>query len=199
MNGVRQAEASSSTSQTLLERVQRHDPIAWRRFANLYTPLVFRWCTTNGLQVHDAADVVQEVFQAVFQGIARFQHHAAGQSLRGWLWTVTRNKVCDHFRRRRDEPAGVGGTVSYIDGVAEFPESDTEPAERVATELAHRALALIQTDFEPGTWQAFWCVTVDGLSVKETAERLGLSPAAVYKAKSRVLNRLRQELDGLLD
>ena len=194
-----QLDTSGSTSHTLLQRVQQHDPIAWQRFSQLYTPLVYRWCVTNGLQSHDAADVVQEVFQAVFQGIARFQRHAAGQSFRGWLWTVTRNKVCDFFRRRQEQPAVSNQTLTFIEQAIDMPESISEPAERTLAELAHRALQLIQTDFEPRTWQAFLAVVVEGQSVQETATKLGLSTAAVYKAKSRVLNRLRQELDGLLE
>ena len=57
----------------------------------------------------------------------------------------------------------------------------------------------MQSDFETTTWQAFWAMAVDGLSAKAAAEKLGLTPAAVYTAKSRVLNRLRHELDGLLE
>ena len=37
-----------------------------------------------------------------------------------------------------------------------------------------------------------------GKSVEQVAAELGLSVNAVYLAKSRVLRRLHQELDGLL-
>jgi RNA polymerase sigma-70 factor (ECF subfamily) len=195
------ADASGSTSHTLLARVGRQEPAAWERFTRLYGPVVYRWCTTAGLNPHDAADVMQEVFQAVFQGIARFQHQSAGQSLRGWLWTVTRNKICDHYRRRRNEPPGAGGAAGQqlLDQLAAVPEFDTEPTEKVAAELTHRALALLKTDFEPATWQAFWAVAVEEEPVADVAARLGMTTTAVYKAKSRVLARLRNELAGCLD
>jgi RNA polymerase sigma-70 factor (ECF subfamily) len=54
-------------------------------------------------------------------------------------------------------------------------------------------------EFQPATWQAFWGLTVEGKSGAEVAAELGLSVDAVYAAKSRVLRRLRQELDGLLE
>jgi RNA polymerase sigma-70 factor (ECF subfamily) len=196
MSRVENAEAS--TSPTLLMRVRQQDPSAWNRFAYLYTPLVFRWCATNGLQSHDAADVTQEVFHSVFQGIARFQRQSAGQSLRGWLWTITRNKICDHFRRRQNEPVAAGGSNPFHE-VVDVPELPAEPINDVASELTHRALALIQTDFEPSTWQAFWAMAVDGLTASEAGKAVGLSAASAYKAKSRVLHRLRHELDGMLD
>jgi hypothetical protein len=49
------------------------------------------------------------------------------------------------------------------------------------------------------TWKAFWRVVVDGRKAAVVAAELGLSPAAVYKHRERVLRRLRQELRGLLD
>jgi RNA polymerase sigma-70 factor, ECF subfamily len=168
-----------------------------RTFANIYTPLVFRWCRNHGVAAEDADDVIQEVFQAVFQGIDRFKRQTTGQSLRGWLWTITRNKICDHFRRREAQPIAAGGTAPF--DPADIPETDTEPAEQVAAELAHRALSVIQTDFEPATWRTFWAMAIDGRSAKEAAAQYGLTEAAAFKAKSRVLNRLRHELDGLLD
>lgn len=192
-----QDHTSSSTSNSLLHRVKQQEPEAWRRFVTLYGPVVYRWCTTSGLQANDAADVVQDVFQAVFQGIAKFQRQENGQSLRGWLWTVTRNKVADHYRRRESDPV-LDQTLAQQILAPEQP-SEADSSEKIGPELAHRALRLLQTDFEPTTWQAFWAVAVDGLTVAETATQLGLSPAAVYKAKSRVLNRLRVELDGLLE
>ncbi len=142
--------------------------------------------------------MIQEVFQGVFQGIARFERNKPGQSLRGWLWTITRNKISDHFRRQQQEPAGAGGVTEFFDQLPS-PDDPDESPEAIASEIAHRALSLIQTDFEPKTWQAFWAVAVEGLSPAETAAQLQLTSAAVYKAKSRVLARLRLELDGLLD
>jgi RNA polymerase sigma-70 factor (ECF subfamily) len=195
------SEAGESTSRTLLERVRVRDPEAWQRFAALYGPFVYRWSVRYGLQPHDAADVTQEVFRTVAENLDRFQRRAPGDSLRGWLWTVTRNKIHDYHRRRRQEPSAAGGTAAHyqMQQVPDLPESTDDAPGSISAELAHRALRLMQSDFEPTTWQAFWKVVVDGRSTAEAAQELALSVAAVYKAKSRVLIRLRQELDGLLD
>jgi RNA polymerase sigma-70 factor (ECF subfamily) len=63
----------------------------------------------------------------------------------------------------------------------------------------HRALALIRGDFEPRTWAAFWRSAVEGATAAEVSSELNLSIDAVYQAKSRVLRRLREELQGLVD
>src|SRR5690348_3168781 len=87
---------SSATSRSLLERLQANDEAAWTRLVVLYSPLVLDWCRRWGLQEHDAADVFQEVFQAVAGHIARFRKERHGDTFRGWLRVITRNKVHDH-------------------------------------------------------------------------------------------------------
>ena len=188
-------DSHESTSRTLLERVRLCDPEAWRRFVTLYGPIIYRWAVQARLQPHDAADVMQEVFQAVAVNIQRFRRQGPGDSLRGWLWTITRNKI--HDLRRITQARLVENAVA--DDLLAAPEEPADPPADITSELAHRALRLIQTEFEPSTWQAFLRSTVDGQSVADTAAELGLTVAAVYKAKSRVLLRLRRELDGLIE
>ena len=91
--------SSESTSSDLVTRLRQHDAAAWSRMADLYGPLVFYWCRRSQLQQADAADVVQNVFTAVAGAIAGYERRADG-NFRGWLWTITRNKINDHFRQR---------------------------------------------------------------------------------------------------
>ena len=65
--------------------------------------------------------------------------------------------------------------------------------------LASRALELMRTEFQTATWQACWQVVVDGHRAADVARDLGMTVNAVYVAKSRVLTRLREELEGLLE
>ena len=60
--------------------------------------------------------------------------------------------------------------------------------------MFHRGLEKIRHDFDPKTWQAFWRVTVDGLSATEAANELSMKSGTVRVAKSRVLQRLRRQL-----
>ena len=46
---------------------------------------------------------------------------------------------------------------------------------------------------QPMAWQAFWKVQMEGRATDEVGAELGMTPAAVRKAKLRVLHRLRQE------
>jgi RNA polymerase sigma-70 factor (ECF subfamily) len=74
-----------------------------------------------------------------------------------------------------------------------------EDAPEDLTGLYHRALELVRGEFEERTWQAFWRATVEGHAPADIAADIGVTPAAVRKAKSRVLLRLRQEVGDLID
>ena len=76
---------------------------------------------------------------------------------------------------------------------------DSETSARVQNGLVFRAAELVRAEFESRTWQAFWRATVDGHRAVDVAAELGMTVAAVWKATSRVKQRIRQELDGLLD
>jgi RNA polymerase sigma-70 factor (ECF subfamily) len=191
------SEVPGSTSVSLLERVKAHDQDAWRRLVQLYGPLVYQWCRRWELRHDDVADVFQEVFQAVAAQIPSFRRDRPGDSFRGWLWTITRHKLADHFRRQGRVPLAAGGSDAQ-QRLLELPEPPTE-TDPSATDgsLVHRALEHIRGEFEERTWTMFWRATVDGHATRDIAADLGVTPDAVRVAKSRILKRLRQELTDL--
>jgi RNA polymerase sigma-70 factor (ECF subfamily) len=192
------ASPDKSTSRTLLERVRERDEEAWRRLMRLYAPLVERWCGHCGVRGQDADDVCQEVFQAVAAGLDNFRREQKGDTFRGWLRVITRNKLIDHARRRDRQPEAQGGTDAQrqLQQVAEAELPDDSPDDLGG--LYRRALELVRGEFEERTWLAFWRAAVEGQPPDLIAADLGVTPAAVRKAKSRVLLRLRQEVGDLI-
>jgi len=191
-------DAPESTSTTLLQQVKARNPQAWQRLIELYGPLVYRWCRLSGLQSEDAADVVQDVFGTVAARVTEFHRSGKDGGFRGWLRVITRNKIGDHFRRLKGRPRAEGGTGAQA-RFQEIPEppalSSADGSAREDGFLSHRAVELVRAEFEERTWQAFWRIVGEGQSPAHVAEDLGTTLHAVYKAKSRVLCRLRQELD----
>src|SRR5437870_1640854 len=185
------------TSDSLLERLrQPGEQEAWTRFVKLYTPFLYHWACRLGLNEQDAADLVQEVFLVLVQKLPEFSYDRH-KSFRGWLRTVMLNKWRDHQRRR--SLAAVHQSEEVLcDLVGPDDAADFEEAE-YRRHLVSRALRLMQVEFQPTTWQACWEHVVSGRPAAEVAAELGLSVDSVYAAKSRVLRRLRQELQGLLD
>lgn len=197
------SQRSTATSRSLLERVQADDSAAWDRLVTLYAPLVYYWCRRWDLQQVDTADVFQEVFLAVATHIVGFRKDRANDTFRGWLRTITRNKVLDHFRRLGREPGGVGGTDAQL-RMADLPapmkaEEEVSADDQAERGLFYRGLDFIRSEFEPRTWQAFWKTAVESRAPKDVGAELGMSPGAVRVAKSRVLHRLREELGDLME
>jgi RNA polymerase sigma-70 factor (ECF subfamily) len=195
-------EAHSSLASSLLQRLQEQDPRSWERLDRLYGPVVLGWCLRAGLRQEDAADVGQEVFQAVAGAIGEFRRDRPGDSFRGWLWTVTRRKILDHQRRSR-RPQAAGGTtaqerLAQLAAADDASELAPPPDQGEVGAVYCRALELIQAEFAERTWRAFWGVAVDGLPAGQVAAPLGMTAGAVYIAKSRVLRRLREEFGELI-
>jgi RNA polymerase sigma-70 factor, ECF subfamily len=186
-----------STPASLLERLRRPDEkAAWPRFVRLYTPLVYAWARRAGLQPEDAADLVQDVFTVLVVKLPEFTYDRH-KSFRAWLHTVTLNKWRDRLKARRPVTVDPGGGPLADAAVP-------DPAELLAEEeyrrhLTRRALELMQADFRPATWRACWLSVVEGRPAAEVAQTLGVTVGAVYSATYRVLERLRDELRGLLD
>jgi len=192
LNGKQTPDERSSSG--LLRGIQefRHD--AWRRMFNLYAPLVHYWCCEAGLQSNDAEDVVQEVFRTVVARVGEFRLDGTPGAFRAWLKSITRHKLGDYFREHRRR-CGLLGQIERL--AEETPSSGTESALTPETRLLYRrATTLIRKECEERTWRAFKRVVMDGLPAKEVAEELGMSVNAVYLTRSRLLRRLRDELEG---
>lgn len=194
-------DTSSSTSESLINRVRSLDPDAWRRLSELYGPVVYDWARQKGLQADDASDIVQEVFRTVADRIATFRRDRPGDSFRGWLWGITRNKLKEHYRRSAQNPAGAGGAEALEELQLWADAGTDEPDERQSgsrSDIMRRTLEYLRNEFEETTCQCFLRMVVHREPAREIANDLGMSAESVRRAKFRVLRRLRQELDDLL-
>ena len=121
-------------------------------------------------------------------------------AFRGWLFTVTRNKIRDFLTSRQARERGSGDTA-----MMQLLEEQPEPVEEAEwdAEYQQRAFAWaaerVRGQFEERTWQAFWLAAVEHKSGDEVAKALQMSVGAVYVAKNRVVARLRQEVQVLLE
>lgn len=207
--------SSSRTSRSLIQRVKNSESDAWERLVNLYSPLVYYWCQESGLPRQDLHDVFQEVFHSLARNIQKFRPMENG-TFRGWLRTMTRNKVNDFFRKNGREPRPVGGTEAknYLDQIPAggpgnsaasnpdhfFGDGTPVSAEFVIQQaMLQKALENIRPSFHEQTWKAFWMVVVDGRETADVAGDLSMRPGTIRVAKSRVLKRLRQEIGDSIE
>jgi RNA polymerase sigma-70 factor (ECF subfamily) len=194
--------ALPETSVSLLERLRlRPDPAAWQRLLDLYTPLIAGWLRRQGLQPADVDDLTQEALAVLVRELPHFQHDLRPGAFRRWLRTIAVNRLRTFWRARG--PRGVGGDPSreQLMDRLEDPDSDLSRLwdEEHDRHVVRRLLELIEPEFEPATWSAFRMLVLEGKPTRVAATALGLTPNAVRIAKSRVLARFRQEIDGLID
>jgi RNA polymerase sigma-70 factor (ECF subfamily) len=197
-----------ATSQSLLVRVKKQDEEAWKRLIYIFSPLVYHVCKRWHVSGPDAEDVLQEVFQAVAVDIHHYQSERDGAraSFRSWLSGIIQHKLSDWRRRQNRHVPAEGGSGAYA-RLQEWPEPELSepdvalPADDLTATngVCQRALHMLRDEFESQTWQAFWRTAVDGQTAVAVAAELGMQPAAVRKAKSRVLHRLKLEIGELVD
>src|SRR5688572_32220569 len=106
------------TRVTLLNRLRDGtDSDAWREFIRLYGPVVYGFARNRGLQDADAADLMQDVMRSVSVAAQDLNYDPRKGSFRGWLFTVTRNKVFNFLSKQKNrvQAAGDTGTRERLD------------------------------------------------------------------------------------
>ena len=190
------------TRASLLVRLRDPDDVdAWTEFVRLYASVIYGFARKRGLQDADAADLMQEVLRSVAAAVGRLDYDPRKGTFRGWLYSITRNKVYNFLEGRRRHPRGTGDSNAH-QRLEEHPGREAD-ADDWDQEYDRKAFAWaadrVRGEFQPSTWQAFWQTAVDGQAAKDVGHELGLSPGAVYVAKSRVLARLKEEIRQLSD
>lgn len=172
---------------------------AWREFLGLYGPMVYSFARSRGLQDADAADLMQDVMRAVMNAIGRFDYDRQQGTFRGWLFTITRNKVFSFLSARRIRPQASGDSTTsrLLDNQPDPNDGADQWEAEYQRRVASLAMRRIQGEFQEKTWRAFWLTAVEGVAAAEAGREVGISPGAVYVAKSRVLARLKEEVDAI--
>ena len=190
------------TRATLLVRLKDiDDSEAWTEFVQLYGPVVYGFARKRGLQDSDAADMVQEVLRSVARNADRMVYDPKKGTFRGWLYTVTRNKIYNFLsaQKRRPRAAGDVGSQERLESYAD-PSNEAEADWELEYQrrLSSKAMDRVKQEFQPATWQAFLGTAVEGRPAVEVGKSLKMTSGAVYVAKSRVLARLRDEVQKLM-
>jgi RNA polymerase sigma-70 factor (ECF subfamily) len=191
----------AETNHSLLVRAGAGEELAWQRFVALYQPMIRGWLTRFSVSLQEAEDLTQDVLVVMVRELKNFSPSGRAGAFRGWLRTITANRAREFWRAGKGRARAAGGSVLDMAEQLEDPSSALSAqwdAEHDANVL-RRLLTLMEQEFEWQTVQAFRRVAFDGARPADVADELSLSVASVYAAKSRILQRLRQEAEGLLD
>lgn len=188
-----------STHQSLLCAVRDpQDAAAWEEFAARYRAgLMTLFLREFGLRSDLAEEAAQLVMLKLFRALQQFRYDER-QSFRGWLSTVARRTAIDMLRSEARRPdVGVGGSaiVDVLQNYPDFQKSLSDVLEaQLRRELLEQAESRVKARLaEDSTWQVYLAYK-RGDPPAEIAGSLGMSVSAVYKAKSRVAEKLRREI-----
>ncbi len=191
-----------ATRESLLLRAQAGSEDAWKDLTDLYRPLIYLWLRRQGVPEQDIDDLAQDTLLALVRYLPTFRHSGHAGAFRAWLRTITCNRTRDYWKARDQRVLPTGGKdVTAVLQQIEDPDSelnrqwDQEHDRYVLSCL----LDFVDQEFEPTTLRAFRRLALEGAAGTEVAQELGLSVGAVYVAKSRVLQRIREEAAGLID
>jgi RNA polymerase sigma factor (sigma-70 family) len=191
---------SSRTSQTLLGRLRQDptDPGAWEQFVDRYGRKIFGWCREWGLQDADALDVTQNVLLKLSDVMRRFVYDPT-RSFRGWLKTLTHHAWRDFLED--EQRTGGDARGEDVDRLADSLPARDDLIQKLWDEFDRERLEVamfrVQLRVSVPTWEAFRLQALEECSGKDTAAALGLSVAAVFMAKSRVQQMIREEIARL--
>jgi RNA polymerase sigma-70 factor (ECF subfamily) len=171
-------------------------------FAAKYQLRIKRCCLAKGLQDADADDLTAKILlrffeRDIFDGLVlrtKVQFY-------GWLREVVKNAVLTFIRDRGRKPdawsVGNPDAQDSLERKSEEMARDLEAVYEEDLERAAQACATVKERVEEKTWQAFYLLTYEGRTTDEVAQQLAMSKSSVWTARSRVLQKLREELRNL--
>lgn len=185
------------TNESLILRVKDPaDAASWSQFLAIYRPVVVRMACGRGLQYADADDLAQQVFLSVAKAIESWESGASQPPFRVWLSRITRNAIVNALTRRK--PDAPGGSASVHEMLLELPERDADTSQQLLEESRYQVMRWaaneIRSEFTELTWSLFWLTSIEGDNVAEVARLKDKTPGAVYMARFRVMQRLKEKM-----
>lgn len=190
----------SKEEQRLVEGLRRGDEAAFDHFVEAYAPRLFRFAVSRLRGDDEAArEVVQATLVDVLRGLGTFRGEAG---LFTWMCRCCQRQICAHGRRAAATrewvtlsagPLDVEAAVERLAAAEDGPEEVIQ--QREMQDLVHLTLYQIPERYRDVLqWKYF-----DGLSVREIASRLELSPKAAESILTRARNAFRQSFREVTD
>ena len=177
----------------LVRRALARDGRAFRAIMTRYNQRLYRLARGVLGRASEAEDVVQEAYLRAFRNLDTFRGDSA---LSTWLSRIVINEALGRLRKAKRE-----GKVMDLETVQaeiiQFPGNASDDPERTMAQRQILHLVEEATDKLPAAFRSvFVARVIEGLSMEETAELLGIKPQTVKTRLHRARQMVRQELDA---
>jgi len=183
---------ATSTRASLLIRIKDpRDAAAWAQFHELYAPLLYKYARARGLSREDAEDIRATCYETIVARIKEFDYDKAKGGFKAWLRTLVSRRVIDLLRKRREGRAD----TAALGGLADAEPTPDEVWEKHwKNHHLKYCVEQVRREFSAIQFQAFEMLVLKEQTVEQVCEELGLNSNQVYKAKSRVLQKIRAKM-----
>ncbi len=186
-------------SSLILQLQCERDEQAWQEFIEVYESFLTRLVIRRGVPLTHVPDVTNQVLATIARSITTWKSDHRDASFRRWVSRVARNVVIKYMSRERRQTIAVGGTDA-LEMLANCPaEPDSLLAKQYEHELIVWAAEQVQNEFIPTSWQAFWQTMIESRPVAEVALSLSISPGSIYMSRGRIMKRIRDKVNEVLD
>ncbi len=190
--------SAPETRPSLLIRVRDPaDRAAWQEFVEIYRPVILRLAQRKAMQAADAEDIAQEVLTVVAKAVEQWEHDPQRAKFRTWLHRVANNAILNALSRGKPDRGAGGPSLQAALNQKESrdgPDSDLLRLE-YRREVFRWAARQVRKEFRQDTWDAFWLTAVEGRFVDVVAKGLAKDAGAIYTARSRVMQRIREKVN----
>ncbi len=194
MQNLEKQDGSEGSPIFSLDALKARDRDEFARLVDAFSNKIYRVAIKIVNDPQDAEDVLQETFVKAYRSLPAFEGRS---SLSTWLYRIAVNEALMAVRKRKVDPVSLDEEKDSGEGEIEpveiadwccLPESDLLSAE------SRKFLDIAMQSLTPALRAVFVLRDIEGLSVKETADALGLSEAAVKTRLLRARLKLREEL-----
>lgn len=188
-----------TTRQTLLMRVKNQDDEqAWGEFVTYYKTFIKVILKYLHVSEADSEDLSQDILLKIWKAFAKMDYDAEKARFRTWMNKVIRNAVID-FHRAKNRRIQTIDPSEKVD-TENFPLDNDEFSKVIDKEwrahITNLALENIRPSFNGNAIDVF-DMCLEGITTKTIAEKLNLAEASIYKLRSRVEQKLIQEIKRL--
>ncbi len=178
-----------------LQALKAGDRAEFSRLVDLYSGSLFRLALRILGDPQDAEDVLQETFLKAYRALPSFEGRS---SLSTWLYRIVTNEALMVIRRGKPDLLWADEEEENSEAISPslFVDWGALPEQELLSHEVKRFLDQAVQQLSANLRIVFLLRDVAGLSVKETAEQLGLSEVAVKTRLLRARLRLREELSA---
>lgn len=158
--------------------------LSFEEIYDQYFPFVWRCVRAEGVSPAHLPDLVQEVFIIVHRRMGDFENRSTPRT---WLYSICRKVAANHRRGLRRKGDGVELPPS-------LPSSHPTPIETAQRAQAARFVEEFTSSLNDAKRPVFILCLMEGMSVPEASEALGVNPNTVYSRLRAVKQEFREAI-----